>query len=155
MIQASQKSRKATHKRRVSMKQLTALLSTIILTFTLCISLAHAEALFIKPVLIKPALMLTGINNAVYSYNKNSAGLFYMNSLPKLAPITLDINSDTFGFAQENVINERNYFFEFSIMFNDKLQQLIAFFTHDDHDSDAQANVNNSSFSAKCAESNK
>ena len=137
------------------MKQLAALLCTIVLTFTLCVSLAHAETLFIKPVSIQPALMLTGINNTVYSYDKNSAGLFYLNSLPKLAPITLDINSDTFGFAQENIINERNYFFEFSIMFNDKLQQLIAFFTRDDHGSNAQANVNSSSFSAKCAESNK
>ncbi|OUR61113.1 hypothetical protein A9Q74_11395 [Colwellia sp. 39_35_sub15_T18] len=126
------------------MKQLAALLCTIVLTFTLCVSLAHAESMFLKP-----ALLLTDNNNTKYSYNKNSAGLFYVNSLPKLSPITLNINSDTFGFTQENVINERNYFFEFSIIFNDKLQQLIAFFTRDNDDTIEQ--VGSNSFSAKAS----
>jgi len=135
------------------MKQLAALLCTIVLTFTLCVSLAHAESVFLKP-----ALLITDNSNTKYGYNKNSAGLFYLNSFPKLTPITLDINSDTFGFSPENVINERNYFFEFSIIFNDKLQQLIAFFTRNDSNFDVHNSADNNSFSAKtsiqkCADS--
>ncbi len=36
------------------------------------------------------------------------------------------------SFIQAKVIKEKNKFFEFSIMFNDKLQQIIAFFTRSD-----------------------
>jgi len=135
------------------MKKVIALASTIVLTFTLCTSLVHAEA-----ILIKPTLMLAN-SSTMYSYSKNSAGLMHVNSLPKLTPITLTIdnNNDVFGFAQEQVINDHNYFFEFSIIFNDKLQQLIAFFTSDDEES-INDEIGNNSFTAKtstkkCSES--
>lgn len=135
----------ALNKGRVIMKQLIALVATIVLTFTLCTSLARAET-----VLIQPALMLSD-SNTMYSYNKNSAGLMFVNSLPKLTPIalTLENHNDNFGFAQEQVINEHNYFFEFSIIFNDKLQQLIAFFTRDDDEYNAGDAIGNNSFAAK------
>ncbi len=128
------------------MKQLTALLCTIVLTFTLCVSIASAEA-----ILIKPTLMLTSNNNTVYSFDENSAGLIYVNSLPKLVPadIRFEDQRNTFGFAEEKVISEHNYFFEFSIIFNDKLQQLIAFFTRDDDEHSVHEKVGNNSFSDK------
>ncbi|MCW8832212.1 MAG: hypothetical protein OQK09_13135 [Colwellia sp.] len=136
------------------MKKLIALVCTIVLTFTLCTNLVRAET-----ILIQPALMLSD-SNTIYSYNKNSAGLMYVNSLPTLTPITLTLenNHDSFGFAQEQVINEHNYFFEFSIIFNDKLQQLIAFFTRNDDEGKASNEVGNNSFTAKtsiqkCSES--
>ncbi len=128
------------------MKQPIALLCTIVFTFTLCVSLARAEA-----ILAKHALMLTSNHSTMYSYNENSAGLIYVKSRPKLIPITINLenNTDTFGFAKEKVISEHNYFFEFSIIFNDKLQQLIAFFTRDDDDHSVNEKVGSNSFSAK------
>ncbi len=50
-----------------------------------------------------------------------------------LSPVWETQNVDEgLGFIQAKVINEKNKFFEFSIIFNDKLQQIIAFFTHSD-----------------------
>lgn len=123
------------------MKQLIALLSTIVLTFTFCVSLACAES-----ILVKPTSMLVNDDNIVYKYNENSAGLIYAETLAKLTPLNigLDNTNDTFGFSKAKVINEHNYFFEFSIIFNDKLQQLIAFFTHDDNEHSEYKGLSNS-----------
>lgn len=51
--------------------------------------------------------------------------------------------NDDLHFPHANVASEHNRFFELSIMFNDKLQQIISFFTHSD---DERSNAVENSF---------
>lgn len=108
-----------------------------------------------KTVLIKPVLLLTSHNKVMYDYNKGSAGLIYTNSLLTLLPtsISLDADNEKFAFADEKVISEHNYFFEFSIIFNDKLQQLIAFFTSNDTSDEVRENNLTTKTSQQCIQS--
>ena len=132
-------------KRRVMMKKLTALLSTIVVTFTLCSTLARAET-----ILIKPALLVANDISIQYSYKKNDTGMFNSHSVQKLT-FQLEENIEAFEYNVTPVNEARNFFFEFSITFNDKLQQLIAFFTRDDDDFEVSDNIGNNSLSAKAS----
>lgn len=128
------------------MKQLIALLCTMVITFILSVSIARAET-----ILVKPALMLTSNNHTMYSYNEQSAGLMYVKSPAELTPVALNLESfsDTFAFAKEKLISDHNYFFEFSLIFNDKLQQLIAFLNRDDDENHTDGKVDSHSLSTK------
>jgi len=112
------------------MKKVIALLCSTVVTFTLCTSVVCAEA-----VLIQPSVLISNQIPMSYRYNELSAGLFYRNALasiptiPSISTSNFDASDNRFGYSSTQVVNNHNSFFEFSIMFNDKLQQLIAFFT--------------------------
>lgn len=81
------------------MKQLIALLCTLVITITLCVNAAEADSLFIKK-----------------------------TSLPQ--NFTLPENViEGFNFPKEKVISDHNRFFELSIIFNENLQQFLAYFS--------------------------
>lgn len=126
------------------MKQLFALVSTTVLTFILCSTFARADT-----ILVKPALMLTD-NHVKYEYNQKNAGLFYRQNLPVLTSRIINLDSShEFGFTQSTTIDDKNYFFEFTLIFNDKLQQLIAFFTKSDDNDDMNIEMDNDNFSTQ------
>ena len=52
---------------------------------------------------------------------------------------TLEINENV-NFPQDKVESKHNRFFELSIIFNEKLQQLISFYTHSDHENNDAIN---------------
>jgi hypothetical protein len=45
------------------------------------------------------------------------------------------VSMESLSFSQTKVVNGHNRFFEFSIVFNENLQQAISFFTHTDNES--------------------
>jgi hypothetical protein len=53
-----------------------------------------------------------------------------------LTPTLTTLNAtESLSFSQTKVVNGHNRFFEFSIVFNENLQQAISFFTHTDNES--------------------
>lgn len=61
------------------------------------------------------------------NYSQPSTAISSMILKPSLSQQHVNEN---FGFALNQVTNKHNDFFELSIIFNEKLQQFIAFFTH-------------------------
>ena len=129
------------------MKKYISILCLVVLAFLFSTGITYA-----KSVLINPALQQNA-NNASYSYSNDSAGLIYTSSISTLTPtvIKLKTNSETFNYRKESLVNKKNYFFEFTMVFHDRLQQLIAFFTDDDDKLVSHNEMNNDALTAKAS----
>ncbi|MBL4900218.1 MAG: hypothetical protein JKX76_11370 [Colwellia sp.] len=68
--------------------------------------------------------------NVTTSYSSS----YFMTPSLLLTPIlaTLETN-DNLNFSQAKIVNKHNCFFEFSIVFNENLQQVISYFTRPDY----------------------
>lgn len=118
------------------MKKIVMLLCLVIFTGTLFASFSYAQIAPNKRLLNNPILLVSHIKSTD-SYTKNSTNLLYLQSVTSLTPSALNIENklNNFAYTQQRVADNHNYFFEFSIIFNDKLQQLIAFFNCHSSDS--------------------
>ncbi|MBL4823159.1 MAG: hypothetical protein JKX90_06505 [Colwellia sp.] len=103
------------------MKKLTSLLLIILVTAISWTSCAKSKA-----------IKVTAIYTLPYSVLPTS---LLTATLSKLS------TNDNLNFPQVTVVSEHNRFFELSIVFNEKLQQIISFFTRSaDEKSDVMAN---------------
>jgi hypothetical protein len=68
----------------------------------------------------------------------------YLLSTPTL---TTRETTNSLNFPQAKAVNEHNRFFEFSIIFNESLQQMISFFTRSDDEKNYTVNNSFPSFS--------
>lgn len=96
------------------MKQLISLLFIALVTVISWSSCAKSEAITVTTVYAMP-------------YSAESSSFL----APSLS--TLELN-EALHFPKANVVNNHNRFFELSIIFNDKLQQLIHFFSQTEDD---------------------
>jgi len=124
------------------------MLCLVVITFLLSTGITYAESVLIKPALHQN----TKISS--YNYNNDSAGLIYTNAVSKLTPtiVKLTVNSETFNYRNESPVNKRNYFFEFTMVFHDRLQQLIALFTGDNDELVSHDEMNNDALTAKASD---
>jgi hypothetical protein len=70
--------------------------------------------------------------NVASMYSLTYPVAYYLLSTPTLARLE---TTDSLNFPQAKIVSKHNRFFEFSIVFNDNLQQVISFFTHSDNES--------------------
>ncbi len=106
------------------MKPIKQLVLTSTLTLALCASLLPCTA---QPLANEDNLHLTS-----YIVQKTNAA-----SLPSKLTLSSPIEL-TEGFQRQiDVINNRNEFFEAAVIFNDKLQQVISFFSFPESESEA------------------
>ena len=94
------------------------------------------------------AMNVAAINNSSYP--------MAFTSLLTPTLTTIEANEDL-NFPQAKVVSEHNRFFELSIVFNEKLQQIISFYTRSDDDNDIVDNsfpsfTNNQSTGKACQE---
>lgn len=127
------------------MKQYISILCLVVIAFIFSTGITYAES-----VLIKPALHQHAKNS---NYDHNSAGLIYTSSFNTLTPtaIKLTASSETFSYRAETPVNKRNYFFEFTMIFHDRLQQLIAFFADDNDELVTHDEMSNNALTAKAS----
>ncbi|MDP7591339.1 MAG: hypothetical protein QF552_01305 [Litorilituus sp.] len=118
------------------MKRYASFSCLALIAFILSFDITHAEA-----VLIKPALYHNN-TKSLYIYSDNSAGLLYRRSVSQFKPIIVNLtaNNQTIDDRKENLISQHNSFFEFTMIFHDRIHQFITIFTRDN---DTQAINNN------------
>lgn len=111
--------------RRVTMKQLISLLLIISITVISWSSFAKSTIIQV---------------NSLYSQSNSSENLMRLKPF-----LSNQLIHERFSLTSSKTTNNHNAFFETSIVFNEKLQQFIAFFTNSHDETNEVANNNLSS----------